>query len=95
MGQKRPRDPKGSALQSKKKKKGSSTHVSNGNESGDEIVVVNDLNWTSVDLPDRMEDTEGFFGLEEIEGVDIVRPDGIGEIKFKVWDLVSAVSARR
>ncbi|PLN77280.1 ATP-dependent RNA helicase mak5 [Aspergillus taichungensis] len=83
MGQKRPRDPKGSALQSKKKKKASSTRVSNGNESGDEIVGVNDLNWKSVDLPDRMEDTEGFFGLEEIEGVDVVRPDGIGEIKFK------------
>lgn len=36
-------------------------------------------------MPDRLEDAEGFFGLEEIDGVDVVRPNGTGEIQFKVW----------
>ncbi len=36
-------------------------------------VAVDDLPWRSVDVPEMFDDAEGFFGLEEIEGVDVVR----------------------
>ncbi|RPA84150.1 P-loop containing nucleoside triphosphate hydrolase protein [Ascobolus immersus RN42] len=44
-------------------------------------VNVNRLRWNTVPLPDRLDDTEGFMGLEEIEGVDIVKENGV--IKFQ------------
>lgn len=86
MGQKRQRDQKGSGFQSKKRKRGANSSNADDKDDGwDGIVGVEDLNWKEVALPDRLDDAEGFFGLEEIEGVDIVRPEGSGEIRFKVW----------
>lgn len=86
MGQKRQRDPKGSSIQTNKKKKGANTGnaTSQKDDSSDGIVALDDLNWKTVPLPDRLEDASGFFGLEEIDGVDILRPEGTGEIQFKV-----------
>lgn len=85
MGQKRARDSKALAVQSKKRKKVEKTgQTADQNDGWDGIVGVDDLNWKGVALPDRLEDAGGFFGLEEIEGVDIVRPQGKGEIRFKV-----------
>ena len=37
------------------------------------VVAVDDLPWKTVDVPEMHDDAEGFFGLEEVEGVDIVR----------------------
>ncbi|PGH07790.1 ATP-dependent RNA helicase MAK5 [Helicocarpus griseus UAMH5409] len=48
-----------------------------------EIIGIDQLDWSQVALPDRLDDAEGFYGLEEIEGVDVVRPAGNGEVKFK------------
>jgi len=39
-------------------------------------VDVDALPWRSVDVPEMFDDAEGFFGLEEIEGVDVVRNGG-------------------
>lgn len=88
MGQKRGRDSKGLGIQSNKRKK-----VAKPQDAADEYLVgVDDLNWKGVALPDRLEDAGGFFGLEEVEGVDIVRPQGNGEIRFKVrWILVRLI----
>lgn len=36
-------------------------------------VRLDSLPWNEVEMPDMLEDAEGFLGLEEIEGVDIVR----------------------
>ena len=36
-------------------------------------VRLNDLWWKPVSMPDRLEDFEGFYGLEEIDDVDVVR----------------------
>lgn len=83
MGQKRPWDPKGSVAQTNKRKKGANAGNATS-QKDDGIVALDDLNWKAVPLPDRLEDAGGFFGLEEIDGVDIVRPDGRGEIQFKV-----------
>jgi ATP-dependent RNA helicase DDX24/MAK5 len=43
-------------------------------------VNLDGLPWSEVQLPDMFEDAEGFFGLEEIEGIDVVR-DG-NTLKF-------------
>lgn len=37
------------------------------------VTDVDSLAWKSVDVPEMFDDAEGFFGLEEVEGVDIVR----------------------
>ncbi|KAJ5825556.1 ATP-dependent RNA helicase mak5 [Penicillium riverlandense] len=81
MGQKRGGDSKTQALQSKKRRK--AAKASTEDDSWDGLVEIDDLNWKEVALPDRLEDAHGFFGLEEIDGVDIVRPEGSGEIRFK------------
>lgn len=57
---------------------------SNPSQTTKKTVSVNDLAWKSVPLPDRLDDAEGFFGLEEIDDVEIVRPEGAGKIMFKV-----------
>ncbi|KAK4506598.1 hypothetical protein PRZ48_000330 [Zasmidium cellare] len=41
------------------------------------------LRWKEVSLPDRLEDYEGFFGLEEVENVDVVRDPHSGIISYK------------
>jgi hypothetical protein len=43
-------------------------------------VAVDSLPWNEVKLPDMYDDAEGFFGLEEVEGVEIVKEGG--NVKF-------------
>lgn len=51
---------------------------------GNQIVSLDDLAWKEVALPDRLEDAEGFFGLEEIEDVEVVRDEQSGKVEYKV-----------
>ncbi|CBF85492.1 hypothetical protein AN1750.2 [Aspergillus nidulans FGSC A4] len=84
MGQKRQRDQKGPTLHVRKRKRtGKPTNVAERESKPEVVVGVDDLNWKEVALPDRLDNFEGFFGLEEIEGVDIVRPQGNGQLRFK------------
>ncbi|CUM56379.1 unnamed protein product [Debaryomyces tyrocola] len=46
------------------------------------IVKVDNLNWKAVDIPDNLDDYQGFYGLEEIDGVD-VKVTG-GNVEFVV-----------
>lgn len=46
------------------------------------IAPVDALKWKEVSLPDRLDDIEGFYGLEEVEGVDVVRDNG--KVEFAV-----------
>ena len=75
-------------MQTKKTKKlGKKPAHSNStiDQNNDDVTVsVDDLDWKGVPLPDRFEDAGGFLGLEEIDGVDVVRPEGKGDIQFKV-----------
>lgn len=85
MGQKRQRDQKGSATPANKRNKAAkATKGAAKDDSWDGIVTLDEINWKEVPMPDRLEDAEGFFGLEEIEGVDVIRANGTGEIQFKV-----------
>ncbi|KAF3389152.1 ATP-dependent RNA helicase mak5 [Penicillium rolfsii] len=83
MGQKRGRDPKAQAAASKKRKKAAKSAPVTDDDSWDGVVGIDDLNWTEVALPDRLEDATGFLGLEEIDGVDIIKSSGGGEVQFK------------
>lgn len=48
------------------------------------ISSLDTLPWTQVPIPDRFEDAEGFFGLEEIEDVEIVRNEKLGKLEYRV-----------
>lgn len=39
-------------------------------------VAVDALPWNEVAMPDMFDDAEGFFGLEEVEGVEVVKEGG-------------------
>lgn len=41
------------------------------------------LRWKPVDLPGRLEDAEGFYGLEEIDDVEVVRDEVNNHIMFR------------
>ncbi|KAI9765439.1 MAG: ATP-dependent RNA helicase [Geoglossum simile] len=53
-------------------------------------VSLGDLDWKKVPMPDRLDDVEGFFGLEEVEGVEIARNDD-GQVEC----LLASKSSRR
>ncbi|KAI1194340.1 ATP-dependent RNA helicase MAK5 [Nemania serpens] len=39
-------------------------------------VGVDSLSWSSAKLPEMFDDAEGFYGLEEVDGVEVVRGSG-------------------
>ncbi|CAG8909567.1 unnamed protein product [Penicillium egyptiacum] len=80
MGQKRARDPKAQVAEANKRKKAVKSDAASSDDYGS--LGVDDLNWKEVAMPDRMDDAEGFFGLEEIEGVDIIKQSD-GGVQFK------------
>ena len=43
-------------------------------------VQLDELAWKEVSMPDRLDDFEGFFGLEEVGNVDVVRDGTV--VKF-------------
>lgn len=47
------------------------------------VVSGDALKWKTVELPGRLEDAEGFFGLEEIEDVEIVKDDQNRHVMFR------------
>lgn len=46
------------------------------------VVRADALAWKDASMPDRMDDYEGFFGLEEIDGVDVVKDASSGQMSF-------------
>ncbi|KAF3894963.1 ATP-dependent RNA helicase [Trichophyton interdigitale] len=66
----------------KKRLKTNKSDKSNGIALTEEVTNIDALNWQTVQPPDILEDAEGFYGLEEIEGVDIVRPADGEQLKF-------------
>lgn len=90
MAPKRPREEHVTSAASKRKRR-SHAHTTGGPEAtpssvgAGKPVSVDELSWKPVPLPDRLEDAEGFFGLEEIEGVDVVKRHGEeGKVEYRV-----------
>lgn len=46
-------------------------------------VRLDELKWKSVELPDRLDDYEGFYGLEEVDDVDIIRDATTGIYSYQ------------
>ena len=40
------------------------------------LVAVDELPWNEVQMPQMFDDAEGFLGLEEVEGVEVIREGG-------------------
>jgi len=68
----------------KRHKTGSPVPQDNESFPREKAVSIEQLAWKEVSLPDRLEDAEGFFGLEEIEDVEIVRDPQSGIVRYKV-----------
>lgn len=49
----------------------------------DGAVAPDKLPWNQVAV-DRLEDAEGFFGLEELSDVEVVREPTLGKVEYKV-----------
>ncbi|KAK5484066.1 ATP-dependent RNA helicase [Exophiala xenobiotica] len=47
------------------------------------VIRGDALRWKTVSLPGRLEDAEGFFGLEEIDDVDVVRDEVNNHVMFR------------
>lgn len=47
-------------------------------------VPLNGLAWRPVTMPDRLDDVEGFYGLEEVDDVEVVRAQDSGKVEFRV-----------
>ena len=45
-------------------------------------VRLDKLPWRDVEMPDRMDDYEGFFGLEEIDDVEVLRDEATGHVSY-------------
>lgn len=50
-------------------------------------VALDALPWNEVEMPDMFEDAEGFFGLDEVDNVEVVR-DG-NQVKFVSFRILS------
>lgn len=51
-------------------------------------VPLEALSWKETALSDRLDDAEGFFGLEEIDDVEVVRDASSGKIEFRVGEVL-------
>ena len=81
IGKKRRRD-----LASFKAKKRRKTELENDSSLEDPdggAVRLDRLPWNQVPVG-RLEDAEGFFGLEELSDVDVVRDPTLGKVEYKV-----------
>lgn len=47
-------------------------------------VGVDEIAWKEVTLPDRLDDYEGFFGLEEVENVEVVKDKDGSKLELRV-----------
>ena len=78
---KRPRnEPQHAALSRKKQKLGQGNGESNQLRP---TLKSDQLRWTEVALPDRLEDAEGFFGLEEIDDVEVIKDASGKNVLFR------------
>ena len=54
---------------------------------------ADELRWTTCDMPDALDNYEGFFGLEEVNGVDVVRDANTGSISYQALSFVDSTTS--
>ncbi|KAF1984956.1 DEAD-domain-containing protein [Aulographum hederae CBS 113979] len=87
---KRKAPPKVAAMKSRKRQRlesnattsPSQKHTSKKSKRSGKPALLDDLNWKAVDMPDRLNDYEGFFGLEEVDDVDVIRNQDDGRVSY-------------
>ncbi|KAF2870313.1 P-loop containing nucleoside triphosphate hydrolase protein [Massariosphaeria phaeospora] len=79
---KRPRDPKKPSANAPKRQKLDQSTATKPPKVK-RRVRLDELQWKDVSMPDRLDDFEGFFGLEEIDDVDVVKDDTTGHMSFQ------------
>ncbi|KAG8629222.1 hypothetical protein KVT40_003087 [Elsinoe batatas] len=82
---KRPLPAKVAAMKDRKRRKldgTNSTQPPTKAKTDSKRVRLENLDWKDVDMPDKLDDYEGFFGLEEIDDVDVVKDDLTGVVSF-------------
>ena len=80
IGSKRPRE---TVVPSSKKRQKLDKAFPGLKANGD-TTVPDSLPWNDVPLPDRLDDAEGFFGLEEVDDVEVVKDSISGRVGFRV-----------
>ncbi|CAD6563564.1 MAG: ATP-dependent RNA helicase [Alectoria sarmentosa] len=80
----------------KAKKRQRADHESNNSREGHKAgaVGLDKLPWNEVAV-DRLDDAEGFFGLEELSDVDVVRDSMLGKVEYKLLSSKSATLANQ
>jgi ATP-dependent RNA helicase DDX24/MAK5 len=81
IGSKRPLPPKIAAMKERKRRKLNGQVKPTKNDAARSRTRLDALAWKSVSMPDRLDDYEGFFGLEEVDDVEVVR-DESGHVTF-------------
>ncbi|KAI4169227.1 MAG: hypothetical protein LQ346_008985 [Caloplaca aetnensis] len=61
---------------------------------GSKAVGIDALPWGQAKLPDRLDDAEGFFGLEEISDVEVVRDPTSGRVEYRLPGSTDATDAQ-
>ena len=65
-------------------------------KSSTQPVSLDTLPWQEVAFPESgFEDAEGFFGLEEISDVEIVKDPKLGKVEYRVCQLPPTAFSRR
>jgi ATP-dependent RNA helicase DDX24/MAK5 len=49
------------------------------------VIALDAMPWNEVEMPEMFEDAEGFFGLEEVDDIEVIR-DG-NKIQFVFYPL--------
>ena len=47
-------------------------------------ISADSLPWSNATLPDQLDDAEGFYALEEVDDVEVVRDEAAGQTTFRV-----------
>jgi len=69
------------AMKARKRRKLEDGKVPRKTEATD-ISRADDLGWKDVSMPDRLDDYEGFFGLQEVGDVDVIKDASSGQVSF-------------
>ena len=76
--------PQPTSSKPRKKRKENKAQDQRPSTSEARTVSADGLDWTNVPLPDRLEDAEGFLGLEEVDDVQVFRVDNGKSLRFQV-----------
>lgn len=57
-----------------------------------EAARLDELSWQAVGIPENMEDYEGLYGLEEVEGVEVVKDEKSGKVEYRAAESSKTIS---